>query len=647
MGAEHSQDVAAKCDKLMKAEPDNSVTVYEDHDAVVMYDPSEMFDAPRKKRKMWQELREFNNTCKKRLVRTTRGATLIQFEGKHDEPFVELPLEIYSDVKEVLSALCCKICSHVAANLSKLREHEITHCSEKSFKCDLCDYRCKTRGNLTQHVRRHSSDQSCKCDECDFMCTIPRDLMAHKQRKHAAEKKFKCEECDYVGLRNCDLIAHKRHHTLEKPCKCDMCPFTCSSRSGLIVHIRGHTGDKPYKCDKCDYACVSSGNLAVHRRKHSGEKPHTCDKCDYASTSRSHLQRHKRERHTGQKKYLCDSCDYMCNELHRLTQHTRKHTHEKPFKCDSCDYRCSTRSSLTMHTRRHLKLKPHKCDSCDYTGATRRRLVEHMWTHTLEKPFQCDLCDYACTSSGNLSRHKRKHAKPTYFPCPYQENSSELYTGQGLQCEPFFPSATSLGFHIKEHHDKAHVFKMPAELAVREALKQTFGEAMQHDWQNYMQLGSCESVGNSSYRFDFRTPAPEGFQMLVVTEVDEFQHRRYPCDLKRMLHAGQILMQEFPDTPIVFVRWNPDPRKIGAVNFNVPFKERVETLMRVLQNEAALENGKKMSDLVKQGLNVIYMYYDLEKHGGELDSRVCMLNGVTDENADNAATVRNCVISAL
>jgi hypothetical protein len=187
---------------------------------------------------------------------------------------------------------------------------------------------------------------------------------------------------------------------------------------------------------------------------------------------------------------------------------------------------------------------------------------------------------------------------------------------------------------------------MPAELAVREALKLTFGEAIQHDWQNYMSLGSCESIGNSSYRFDFRTPAPEGFQMLVVTEVDEFQHRRYPCDLKRMLHAGQILMQEFPDTPIVFIRWNPDPRKIGAVHFNVPFKERVKMLMRALQNEAVLD-GKKMSDLVSQGLNVIYMYYDLERPDGELDSRVCMLNGVTDANADNAATVRGRVIAAM
>jgi hypothetical protein len=188
---------------------------------------------------------------------------------------------------------------------------------------------------------------------------------------------------------------------------------------------------------------------------------------------------------------------------------------------------------------------------------------------------------------------------------------------------------------------------MPAELAVREALKKTFDEVTQHDWQNRLALGSCEPVGNCSYRFDFRTPAPEDLEMLVITEVDEFQHRRYPCDLKRMLHATQVLMQEFPDTPIVFVRWNPDPRKIGAVHYNVPFEARVETLMSVLQNKPVLEGAKKMSDLVHQGLNVIYLYYDLERVDGEVGERVSMLNGVTDDNADNASTVRNSVIATL
>jgi hypothetical protein len=238
------------------------------------------------------------------------------------------------------------------------------------------------------------------------------------------------------------------------------------------------------------------------------------------------------------------------------------------------------------------------------------------------------------------------HDKPSDFSCIYQDHSSEKYSGNGIACALNFKSATSLGYHVRAVHDKEHTFKLPAELAVRDALQLAFGDIVQHDWQNYLPLTECASGGNSSYRFDFRTPAPLGTEMAIITEVDEFQHRRYPCDLKRMLDAAQVLMLEFPSTPVVFIRWNPDPRTINKVHFNVPFKERVSALMRVLQNEPALE-GKRLSELVKPGLNVVYMYYDLVCTNGPLADRVYMLQDVFDDNADNSRTVRAHIIAVI
>lgn len=618
MGADQSQDAAARCEALMKNEPEESVVVHEDSTAVVMYDPSSMFEAPRKRRISWRDLLEFNASCKKRLVRATRGASRMQLEENQAEQCVELPLEIYSKAKEVLSEVSCHQCSFVAASPSDFLRHERTHSGEKPFTCGQCNQAFSERGGLRRHNKRtHIGEKPFACDECAMAFSESGDLRKHK-RTHSGEKPFACDECDQTFAQIGNLIKHKRTHTGEKPYTCGQCGQAFSTSHGMHSHEMTHSGEKPYTCGHCGQTFAHSSSLRSHERTHSGERPYECGLCEQTFVHSSSLLVHKRF-HSGEKPFTCEQCDQTFAQLANLLSHKRTHSGDKPFKCGGCGKGFSQSSARNTHER----------------------------LHTGEKPFLCGECGKGFSNSGSMRKHERLHTRPSDFPCPYQDHSSKKYTGEGLSCETFCLSATSLGFHIRKRHDKEHKFKMPAELAVREELKQTFGEAMQHDWQNYMSLGSCESVGNSSYRFDFRTPAPEGSEMLVVTEVDEFQHRRYPCDLKRMLHAGQILMQEFLDTPIVFVRWNPDPRKIGAVHFNVPLKERVKMLMRVLQNEAVLEDGKKMSDLVSKGLNVIYMYYDLERAGGALDTRVCMLNGVVDENADNSATVRSRVIAAM
>ena len=173
-----------------------------------------------------------------------------------------------------------------------------------------------------------------------------------------------------------------------------------------------------------------------------------------------------------------------------------------------------------------------------------------------------------------------------------------------------------------------------------------FGQVIQHDWQNRLIVHTCDPTF-TWYRMDFRSPAPEGTEMCIITEVDEFQHRRYPCDLQRMIVASQVLMDEFPNILIVFIRWNPDPRKIGTVSFNLPFKKRVAMLMRVLQNEAVFEGDQKLSDLVHVGLNTIYLHYDLTCADGNVQDRVKMINQAEGENAVNASLVRQTIVATM
>jgi len=397
--------------------------------------------------------------------------------------------------------------------------------------------------------------------------------------------------------------------------ECKVCLRTFKWRETLKLHARTHTGERPYECEVCARKFNAKAYLHTHLRVHTGERPFKCGECGDAFTQATALKMHS-------------------------------HTHSlvKPFACETCLKTFSAKAYLKMHSRVHTKERPYKCEACKCAFTQQQALTAHKRTHTGERPFRCGVCAHASASRANLKKHEQTHDKPTEWKCKYQDYSPAVYKGAGIECGAHFSGATSLNYHIKERHDKDHVFKLPAELAVRDALKKHFGAAMQHDWLNRLPLSCNDGGGGKSafYRFDFRTPAPLGTEMVVITEVDEFQHRRYPCDLKRMLEAAQVLMLEFPSTPVVFIRWNPDPRTIGRVPFNVPFASRVETLMRVLQNEPAL-NGKRLSELIgKKNLNVVYMYYDLDA-----DLTVRMLNEACGENSINALIVRESVVAVV
>jgi uncharacterized Zn-finger protein len=617
MGSDQSRIVWSRVDTLMENEPEAPEVAYEDSDCVVLYDPSSMLETPRTKRKLWQASRDFNTSCKKRLLRITRGATLAQFEERQGDGAAALPFEKYNKAHETLISISCRTCFHIAGSPSELLIHERTHSGEKPYVCGQCG-KCFAQNS---HLRVH-------------------------ERVHNGEKPYPCEQCDKRFTTSGNLRLHTRIHSGEKPYLCGDCHKRFTTSGNLRDHKRIHSGEKPFECIVCDQTFGRSDHLRSHERTHSGEKPFECEQCGQTFTQSNHLLKHKRT-HSGEKPFTCEQCGKIFSRGDALRAHERTHSGEKPFECVVCGHTFAQSGDLVKHQRTHSGEKPYRCEECGKTFARSGQLRTHERTHSGKKPFACRHCDRTFSQSGHRRGHERMHDRPSEFPCDFQDFLPVKYDGEGIPCGLNFPSAVSLGFHIRERHDKEHVFNMPAEMAVREALTQTFGEGMQHDWKNYLALGSCESVGSRSYRFDFRTPSPPGFEMLVVTEVDEFQHRRYACDLKRMLHAYQVLLLEFQDTPIVFVRWNPDPRKIGAVYFNVPFDERVKQLTRVLQNEAVFENGKKMSDLVREGLNVIYMYYDLERVDGELNSRVCMLNGVDGENMDNAATVRANVIATF
>ena len=218
--------VWAKCKVLMRKEPEAPAVVHEDEDQVVIYDPSDMFADPSKKRKLWSDSREFNTKCKKRLVRVTAGANENNFTLRFNDQLVALPGNAYNTARERLRSKSCTKCSFVAHSPKALEIHVRKHTGERPHKCDQCKFTCSQKDNLQKHTRTHTG-----------------------------EKPHKCDYCYYASSTQDHLKTHIRTHTGEKPYKCDYCDFACSIQGHLKTHIRTHTGEKPYKCDYCDFAC--------------------------------------------------------------------------------------------------------------------------------------------------------------------------------------------------------------------------------------------------------------------------------------------------------------------------------------------------------------------------------------------------------
>lgn len=70
-------------------------------------------------------------------------------------------------------------------------------------------------------------------------------------------------------------------------------------------------------------------------------------------------------------------------------------------------------------------------------------------------------------------------------------------------------------------------------------------------------------------------------------------------------------------------------------------------LIAVVQNKPVLEDQRQLTDLVRPGLNVVYMFYDLDFGNGLPQDRVQMLNSAEGENAVNARIVKATVIASM
>ena len=291
----------------------------------------------------------------------------------------------------------CPHCSRIYSSDHSLRQHLLTHLSEKLFACPSCPRRFNQRGQLIEHVRRFHNMADCPyicmCCELSFQShtLLRRHLKKHDihlekrwNRSKNPSARFRCDICSRELSCNRTLDAHRRLHSGEKTLMCAVCGKTFHDPVYFWRHRQTHEPTRPKKtpltCATCGRVCADADLLRSHQRTHSTLRPYPCTKCDKAFKRPSDLRQHERT-HTGQKPYSCSTCGASFSQAHSLQFHIRVHTNERPHSCSICSKSFRKNDNLRVHMRVHTGERPYGCHLCKLRFADKSALRRHTSRH--------------------------------------------------------------------------------------------------------------------------------------------------------------------------------------------------------------------------------------------------------------------------
>jgi hypothetical protein len=446
-------------------------------------------------------------------------------------------------------------------------------------------------------------------------------------------KSLTCGECGQSCTRGATLKRHIKTHQSDGrgnkrkagEIECKECDNTFSRKDGLTRHMKKHTGVKSFQCSICDSSFFRKDTLAEHMRVHSGERPFACDECEMAFKQSSSLLGHK-----------------------------RLHSGERPFKCTKCELTFVQYGTMKGHEATHLNEQRFSCAICDSKFTRNSSLKKHMRIHTGERPFKCDQCELRFVQKGSLVEHQERHEESSRWKnvCEFSAYSLENFIpgGGNLACAKRFPNPGRLKQHIANVHTKKGQtqYSRGSEDALASFLTRA-GIPFDRDRVNRISFTACSGPidnqnGPSAARPDFHLVSMServGFPIIVIVCNDEFQHRMYPCDLRRVWSIFYALKQveTFKMAPVVFIRFNPHPYTKNGVRFTPSLGDRHTRLLGLLNTFQNFKFDEKTP-------NMFYMFYNMKSNddGGMLP---CLFDEACGENKQNADNLKDHVLQTI
>jgi hypothetical protein len=260
-----------------------------------------------------------------------------------------------------------------------------------SFICDFdkCGKAYTTKYSLGRHQKGHSSIRL-KCDAVGCKYTTPReDTLKQHKMTHSTQKRFKCEvkDCNYKTSYKKIFEEHEMKHANIRNFKCSFldCKKSYFRKDHLETHILTHTGVKPHACDHsgCNFKTIYAGNLTIHKNTHTHKKTYKCSfgDCERIFIDQSNLSKHELL-HTGLKPYKCefDKCGKCFSRNEHLKNHELIHTGIKPYKCEFNN--CIFSTLYQRHFETHQMIHKHEyscyCQECGWPFRDKSKMNSHI-----------------------------------------------------------------------------------------------------------------------------------------------------------------------------------------------------------------------------------------------------------------------------
>jgi len=231
------------------------------------------------------------------------------------------------------------------------------------------------------------------------------------------------------------------------------------------------------------------------------------------------------------------------------------------------------------------------------------------------------------------------------FECPMGDHGLNLFVpGQGVACDIRCKTARHLDYHIQSFHTLVGLAKkLKSEKQMIEFLKE-HEIPFDHDRTNELRSDpTCYEFtqGNHAARLDFYLLALSvSISAYAMLGNDEFGHRRYPCDFKRVFNIANSLaaIPGMSARPFVYIRFNPHFYQKDGKMYD---QSLAEGHLRVLKVIKQLETGE--ITINPNGVSLIYINYDCTTVDGKLV--VDILQDV--DNDTYAGLYQNCVVHVV